>query len=375
MADPRFVVPYNDPYESPFSPTFFNLDNPIPTLADLSNNNAPIPTLTSLPQQNHFGLQQGQSSNLPPFPPVQDHYMHDNNNDNNFSFGGGATNFEAGPSQLQMDANENMQDSQNNQNLVFTLDYWPPTPLPFLCTCCQVLREIIHTNGFYIEKLEIHGRLGIITHAIHHPNINGDPSNNPPYQMIDFCKKNIEEIRLILEQYCVERNTGGCFMVQDPMSAYYEALCTGLDWTEDLSDDLADNNQNNSDGQQVDGREQEGDTGTTPRPSLAEQRERAAKMTLNDLSDYFHLPIDKASKRVNLCPTVVKKVCRKGGLGRWPYRKVKSIMKQITILGRALESGDAGVRRRAQAEINRLEQEMVQACGGVAPTALHSVRR
>lgn len=54
------------------------------------------------------------------------------------------------------------------------------------------------------------------------------------------------------------------------------------------------------------------------------QRERAAKMKLSDFSDYFHLPIDDAAKEVNLCPTVVKKICRKEGLARWPHRKVPS---------------------------------------------------
>lgn len=48
-------------------------------------------------------------------------------------------------------------------------------------------------------------------------------------------------------------------------------------------------------------------------------------MTLGDVGGYFHLPIEKASERLRLCPTVVKKICRKGGVGRWPYRKVNSL--------------------------------------------------
>lgn len=52
------------------------------------------------------------------------------------------------------------------------------------------------------------------------------------------------------------------------------------------------------------------------------QRERTGKLTLGDLRNYFHLPIEEAAKRLRLCPTVVKKICRRYGLLRWPHRKV-----------------------------------------------------
>lgn len=52
------------------------------------------------------------------------------------------------------------------------------------------------------------------------------------------------------------------------------------------------------------------------------QRERTGKLTIYDFTRYFHLPIDKAAEGLNICPTVVKKICRKHGVDRWPYRKV-----------------------------------------------------
>lgn len=52
------------------------------------------------------------------------------------------------------------------------------------------------------------------------------------------------------------------------------------------------------------------------------QRERTGKLTLRDLMIYFHLPIEEAARRMKLCPTVVKKICRRDGLHRWPHRKV-----------------------------------------------------
>lgn len=52
------------------------------------------------------------------------------------------------------------------------------------------------------------------------------------------------------------------------------------------------------------------------------QRQRTGRLTLSDLREYLHLPIEEAARRMNVCPTVVKKICRRHGLTRWPYRKV-----------------------------------------------------
>lgn len=54
------------------------------------------------------------------------------------------------------------------------------------------------------------------------------------------------------------------------------------------------------------------------------QRERTGRLTIHDFTRYFHLPIEKAAEGLNVCPTVVKKICRKHGVDRWPYRKVSS---------------------------------------------------
>jgi len=40
------------------------------------------------------------------------------------------------------------------------------------------------------------------------------------------------------------------------------------------------------------------------------------------LAHHFHKPIDVAAKDLNICATVLKKICRRHGLLRWPSRKV-----------------------------------------------------
>jgi hypothetical protein len=82
---------------------------------------------------------------------VQEQYVENNNNNNNFSLGG--NNFEVGGTSSQMHENQqqNLPSIQipvlPNHDQVLAIDQWPPTQLPFFCSCCQVLREIIHTNG------------------------------------------------------------------------------------------------------------------------------------------------------------------------------------------------------------------------------------
>ncbi|KAK7351298.1 hypothetical protein VNO77_10634 [Canavalia gladiata] len=371
MENTGFGLPFGTTYDNNTSldPNFFDFSNP--EIAEFSNNGLPQQQNNIIP----FGLEQG---NVPfASPMIQDHNQLVQNS--NLPNEGGAGNFEVGGSSMHGQTHPlNGSFVPQNYNEVMSLKYWPEKPIPFFCSCCHVLRELIHTDGIHFDKLEIHGTLGMITHAVHHKqDISGDvPANNVQYEMIDLCLRSLEEVKTILLRYCAQQNSAGYIMVQDPLSSYYEALCTGMEWIEDLSDESDDLTND---------MEQETENGTTPaqqepgngmaannnKPSLSAQRERAAKMKLTDFSKYFHLPIEQASKHLGLCPTVVKKICRKEGVKRWPHRKVISFAKQMGVLKRALAiSGDPMSRARAQAEINRLEAQMIHYCGGVPPTAL-----
>lgn len=50
------------------------------------------------------------------------------------------------------------------------------------------------------------------------------------------------------------------------------------------------------------------------------------------IKKYFDIPITEASDKCSMCLTKMKKICRKFGVKRWPYRKLKSIDKQLSIL-------------------------------------------
>ncbi|GAM17518.1 hypothetical protein SAMD00019534_006930 [Acytostelium subglobosum LB1] len=55
----------------------------------------------------------------------------------------------------------------------------------------------------------------------------------------------------------------------------------------------------------------------------------AQEIDLPFLSQYFHLPINDVAKEIGVCATVLKKICRKNGIPRWPHRKIKSLDKMI----------------------------------------------
>jgi hypothetical protein len=45
-------------------------------------------------------------------------------------------------------------------------------------------------------------------------------------------------------------------------------------------------------------------------------------ITFEQLSKYFHLPINDVAKELGICATMLKKICRRNGIPRWPHRKV-----------------------------------------------------
>ncbi len=46
-------------------------------------------------------------------------------------------------------------------------------------------------------------------------------------------------------------------------------------------------------------------------------------ISFDELSKYFHLPINQVAKEMGVCATILKKICRRNGIPRWPHRKVR----------------------------------------------------
>ncbi|KAJ8750601.1 hypothetical protein K2173_015775 [Erythroxylum novogranatense] len=380
MADPMSVVPYCDPYDNPSDYDYLHfMANDNPTLACLSPVNQQPPS--SFPPQpnddvvgdvSHYDedlLWNLFSDDSISGQPNEAGPSHTNVGTSNVRIGENGRPVEGNGKQEENNRLVSDENLGDNFSDAIPLEDWPPTPMPYLCSCCQVLREIIHTDGIVTTKLEIHGRLGLICHAIF--DVKDHVNRVPPVQsrMYDFCQKSMENIKQFLLQYCYERSKQGLAMVQDPLTSFYTTLCVGLDLYENLNnDDFSDSSPTHSVERQPQQAEGGNDTEREPtkRSNLSQQRERASKLTLKDIGEYFHLPIEEAARRLNLCPTVVKKICRRDGLRRWPHRKIKSIQRQIASLNALSNSTHAEERSRARAQIKTLQDEIAGICTRVS---------
>lgn len=100
---------------------------------------------------------------------------------------------------------------------------------------------------------------------------------------------------------------------------------------------------------------------TPASPGCTSQR-YDAKMKM--VSNYFYLPINEASEMLNICPTVLKKICRRNGVARWPFRKLKSIGKLTEKIKESIEKSEAGsgwepntVSQQLRCELEFLDRE------------------
>ena len=68
---------------------------------------------------------------------------------------------------------------------------------------------------------------------------------------------------------------------------------------------------------------------TNPPPLPPSHPMTAMTISKETMSHYFHLPIDRAAKQLNVGLSVFKQQCRQVGIQRWPYRKLRSLQKMI----------------------------------------------
>jgi hypothetical protein len=103
-------------------------------------------------------------------------------------------------------------------------------------------------------------------------------------------------------------------------------------------------------------------------------------ITLEELSTHFGLPEKMVAKKLGICLTSLKKLCRQHGIHRWPYRKLKSIEKKVEKLESLMRTPTedvSGVRAKIQAlneEKKRLPFTGTPSCayGGVRRAPTHA---
>lgn len=53
------------------------------------------------------------------------------------------------------------------------------------------------------------------------------------------------------------------------------------------------------------------------------------RVTLRDLERYFEYPIEQVSTMMGVSTTIIKRLCRKYGIKRWPYRQVNKRSERV----------------------------------------------
>ena len=53
----------------------------------------------------------------------------------------------------------------------------------------------------------------------------------------------------------------------------------------------------------------------------------ASELTLELLQSYYNVPLAELAKELGLSLTLLKKICRKFGIQRWPHRQIRSLNK------------------------------------------------
>ncbi|CAH0481528.1 unnamed protein product [Peronospora belbahrii] len=53
---------------------------------------------------------------------------------------------------------------------------------------------------------------------------------------------------------------------------------------------------------------------------------------LQDLRNCFNMPIAAVADKFGICVTLLKKICRRHGIQRWPHRQIRSLQKSINML-------------------------------------------
>ncbi|KAJ0232599.1 RWP-RK domain protein [Hirschfeldia incana] len=226
----------------------------------------------------------------------------------------------------------------------------------FLCTYCNLLRQLVHATGQEMMRLDLYGGIGYFCHAIIETR-RFDGFNELRYQTCHLMDVKMADVKKFIEDYCAARAAGGFVIIQDSNADFYQAMNACTTNSQSLASTLATRDDipvslAMPPAVKVKGKPRR-------QTNLSAQRKRTRKLTVKDMSELFELPIEQAARRLRICTTAVKKICRRGEVYRWPQRKLKSLREKVAAQKSVVsKSTDARVRAQAEEKMENFEKQI-----------------
>ncbi|TDH71752.1 hypothetical protein CCR75_001094 [Bremia lactucae] len=86
----------------------------------------------------------------------------------------------------------------------------------------------------------------------------------------------------------------------------------------------------------------------TPKMKSVRATPKASRsITLDMLRPHFEKPLTEVAARFGVCMTLMKKICRKNGVPRWPHRQIRGLRKSIWSIQKALRNCNSDTQRRS----------------------------
>ncbi|CEG45702.1 SANT/Myb domain [Plasmopara halstedii] len=80
-------------------------------------------------------------------------------------------------------------------------------------------------------------------------------------------------------------------------------------------------------------------------------------ISIEELRTHFDRPIIDVAKDFGICITLMKKICRRNGIKRWPHRQIRSLSKSIASMEAAMLSAHGSERERYRDQITNLKMK------------------
>lgn len=78
-------------------------------------------------------------------------------------------------------------------------------------------------------------------------------------------------------------------------------------------------------------------------------------ISIDELREHFDRPIIDVAKDFGICITLMKKICRRNGIKRWPHRQIRSLSKSIASMEAAMLSAQGTERDKYRDQIINLK--------------------